>query len=110
LNDTHFEQHHVYRLEWQPGAEGHLSWWIDDEFIMSIGGQSMQELTGAKIPEEPMYLILNVALSHLWGMPEPCDSEHCSACWICYDCTNPGTRITTSNCCYVSAVSLKPTI
>ena len=41
--------------------------------------------------QEPMYIILNTAISHRWGMPEPCDHEHCSACWICYDCMNPGT-------------------
>jgi hypothetical protein len=36
-----------------------------------------------------MYLVLNTAISHQWGFPEPCDREHCSACWQCYDCTNP---------------------
>lgn len=40
-----------------------------------------------------MYLIMNTAISHQWGMPEPCDVAHCSTCWHCYDCTNPGTRM-----------------
>jgi hypothetical protein len=37
-----------------------------------------------------MYLILNTAISHRWGMPEPCPIETCSMCWRCYDCTNQG--------------------
>ncbi len=40
-----------------------------------------------------MYLILNVALSHNWGMPEPCPVDSCSACWVCFDCKNPGTYV-----------------
>ena len=41
--------------------------------------------------QEPMYLVLNTAISHRWGMPEPCPVDQCAACWHCYDCTNPGT-------------------
>jgi len=50
--------------------------------------------TGAMIPAEPMYLILNTAISHRWGMPEPCDIAHCPMCWRCYDCTNPDCQCT----------------
>ena len=69
-----------------------------------------------------MYLIMNTAISHQWGMPEPCDIAHCATCWRCYDCTNPGKGIGIlkdsavnsavndfkSNCCYyVSSDSLR---
>ena len=97
LEDTHFEEHHVYRLEWQPGTDGFLSWYIDDTFYMKIDGTSMHNLTGAHIPQEPMYLILNTAISHQWGMAEPCDHDHCSACWLCYDCTNPECQCSLPN-------------
>ena len=102
LNSSHFEQHHIYRLEWQPpnpavgplmkshgGEFGYLEWYLDGEFIFGIEGQSLEDLTGAMIPVEPMYLILNTAISHRWGMPEPCDAKNCAACWLCYDCINP---------------------
>lgn len=94
LFETHFEDHHTYRLEWQPGdsstsTPGYLEWWLDDEFIFGIEGDSLQELTGSEIPFEPMYMILNTAVSHRWGMPEPCPKDQCGACWICYDCLNP---------------------
>ncbi len=95
LESTHFEEHHTYRLEWQPGNSGdpsnpgYLQWWLDDEFILGIEGTSLQDLTGSEIPFEPMYLILNTAISHRWGMPEPCPKDTCGACWECYDCMNP---------------------
>lgn len=92
LNESHFSSQHIYRLEWQPGSSeggGYLEWYLDNEFIFGINGDSMAELTGAMIPTEPMYLILNTAVSHRWGFPEPCDIAHCPVCWRCYDCTNP---------------------
>jgi len=95
LDDTHFDNHHVYRIEWQPGpTNGYLDWYLDDELVFGINGNSLQELTGSMIPQEPMYLILNTAISHRWGMPEPCDIAHCPMCWRCYDCTNPDCQCT----------------
>jgi hypothetical protein len=41
-----------------------------------------------------MYLILNTAISHRWGMPEPCPVETCPMCWRCFDCLNPGNIFT----------------
>ncbi len=64
--------------------------YLDGELVLGIPGASLQERTGALIPVEPMYLILNTAISHRWGMPEPCPKDQCAACWVCYDCTNPG--------------------
>jgi len=89
LNETHFDDHHLYTLDWQPGPQGYLYWYLDDELILGIDGLSIQKRTGAMIPMEPMYLILNTAISHRWGMPEPCPVASCSSCWRCYDCTNP---------------------
>ena len=92
LNRTHFESAHVYRVEWEPGPKGFIDFWVDDTFIFGIDAVSLRNRTGSMIPEEPMYIILNVALSHNWGFPEPCDPLTCSACWACYDCTNPACQ------------------
>eukprot|EP00598_Pedospumella_elongata_P002282 CAMPEP_0184971486 /NCGR_PEP_ID=MMETSP1098-20130426/3712_1 /TAXON_ID=89044 /ORGANISM="Spumella elongata, Strain CCAP 955/1" /LENGTH=503 /DNA_ID=CAMNT_0027493617 /DNA_START=31 /DNA_END=1542 /DNA_ORIENTATION=- len=89
LKATHFKKHHKYTLEWQPGPAGYLHWYLDDVPLLGIKGASLEKLTGAMIPEEPMYLILNTAISHRWGFPEPCPADSCSACWHCFDCTNP---------------------
>ena len=72
LEDTHFESQHVYRVEWQPGENGYLYWYLDDELLLGIDGKSLHEKTGSMIPVEPMYMLFNIAVSHRWGMPEPC--------------------------------------
>lgn len=92
LEDENFMEPHKYRLEWQPGPHGYLHWYLDSDYLFGIEASALQEATGAIIPEEPSYIILNTAVSHVWGFPEPCDGidkPTCSACWECYDCTNP---------------------
>jgi len=82
----------ICRLEWEPDVEdGYLQWYLDNELVFSIDAAAL-EATGSQIPLEPMYLILNTAVSHSWGFPEPCDIEQCSACYNCYDCTNPACQ------------------
>ena len=81
LLDMHFEDFHKYRLEWLAGDEGYLKWYLDDKFLFGIGANALNE-TGAMIPEEPMYLILNTAVSSTWGFPSPCP-EGCPC--SCYD-------------------------
>ena len=61
--------------------------------MLGIDAGTLKNVTGAIIPEEPMYIILNTAISHRWGMPEPCDVSTCDMCWQCYDCTNPGMYV-----------------
>lgn len=39
LSDTHFEELHTYRLDWQPsgnGTKGYLKWLLDDKLLYSI--------------------------------------------------------------------------
>ena len=89
LEETHFKQQHIYRLEWQPGDEGYLDWYLDDDFLFGIDDSSLAQRTGATIPFEPMYLIINTAMSHQWGFPEPCKTDACAACYHNYDCSDP---------------------
>ena len=42
-------------------------------------------MTGAKVPDEPMYLLLNTAMSSTWGFPAPCPAG-CDC--DCHDCKN----------------------
>jgi hypothetical protein len=67
------------------GAEevgGYIKWYLDDEFLYSIDTMTLAK-TGAIIPQEPMYVILNTALSSTWGFPSPCP-ENCPC--DCFDC------------------------
>lgn len=67
LQDEHFQSHHIYRLEWQPGdaegGDGYLEWYLDGKLLLGIEGSSLKNLTGSLVPVEPMYLVFNTAVS-----------------------------------------------
>jgi beta-glucan synthesis-associated protein KRE6 len=67
----------------------HCCRYIDDKFIYGIDGLALN-VSGATIPLEPMYLILNTAMSSTWGFP---DSKDCprprDGSPSCYDCRDP---------------------
>jgi hypothetical protein len=83
----------THRLEWEPDTpeqEGFLRWFLDDALVLQVDAATLRQAgTGARIPAEPLYLVLNTAVSHSWGFPEPCDIAECAACYQCYDCTHP---------------------
>ena len=83
LDDTHFDDFHNYRLEWST-AKGNesLTWFLDDELVFHMPPEAL-ELTGAKMPDEPMHILLNTAVSSTWGFPAPCPPG-CDC--TCYDC------------------------
>ncbi len=73
LDDSYFESFHKYTLEWQPpsvskGHAGYISWYHDGKLLLHLEGASIEQLTGAQIPAEPMYMILNIAMSQDWGL------------------------------------------
>ena len=89
LNTSHFEKHHIYRIEWEPpslnGTGGYLKWFTDNEYVFGVYGDTLS-LMQTEIPSEPMYFILNTAVSSHWGFPQPCP-EGCKC--SCYECGNP---------------------
>lgn len=89
LNATHYEQQHIYRVEWEPPADdgtgGYIKWFTDGELIYGVQGSSL-DIMQTEIPSEPMYLIMNTAVSSSWGFPVPCpDNCDCD----CFECGNP---------------------
>lgn len=79
---THFLDQHIYRLEWESGPEGYIAWYLDNEFVYRIATPALMN-TEALMPEEPMYLLFNTAISYTWGFPTPCP-EGCPC--SCFDC------------------------
>jgi beta-glucanase (GH16 family) len=79
LNESYFGNMHRYRLEWELPADaeesnnytesyGYLRWFLDDEFVLEIKGEGLNTSgTGSEISSEPMYLLLNTAISSQWG-------------------------------------------
>lgn len=86
LNASHFENMHVFRLEWQPGDDGYIRWYMDDEFRFGIDAAGLKEQQQAHIPNEPSYVILNTAISTSWGFPNP--PPGCTE----YDCKDPAKQ------------------
>lgn len=89
IDESFFDQMNKYRVEWEPpseeGGDGYIKWYLNGKFLYGISGQSLN-FTGASIPSEPMYLIMNTASSSSWGFPVPCP-EGCDC--ECYECGNP---------------------
>lgn len=83
LEKSHFSYFHTYRLEWKSGPQGYLRWYLDGTFIYSVESDFALNKTDAKLPDEPMYIIFNTALSSTWGFPQPCPVG-CKC--DCYDC------------------------
>ena len=89
LNKTHYVDQHIYRVEWEPpeedGTGGYIKWYTDGDLIFGMSGSSL-DIMQTEIPSEPMYLLMNTAVSSSWGFPTPCpDNCDCS----CYECGNP---------------------
>lgn len=101
LTPSHFHTMHTFRLEWQPGPGGRLDWFTKDYRVNStysitgdgngqdwVHAYSIKDaslnLTGAQIPIEPSYLIMNTGISSTWGFPYNVPP----GCAKCYDCEN----------------------
>ena len=70
ITDGHFQNYHTYRLEWST-TEGHkhLSWFLDGEKVFHMPPEAL-ELTGAKMPDEPMHIAEHGRSTR--GLPAPC--------------------------------------
>mmetsp|Transcript_31418 Transcript_31418/g.34785 ORF Transcript_31418/g.34785 Transcript_31418/m.34785 type:complete len:647 (+) Transcript_31418:99-2039(+) len=89
LNASYFEKPHIYRLEWEVPTDhtnGYIRWYLDSELILSIDGSGIDAAgLGSEISSEPMYLILNTAISKQWGFPKkcplncPCKNYNCNS-------------------------------
>jgi beta-glucanase (GH16 family) len=53
LLPSHFNDQHIYRVEWKSGKDGYVVWYLDDVFVYRINAPAL-DLTGAIMPEEPM--------------------------------------------------------
>ncbi|KAE9132728.1 hypothetical protein PF010_g3067 [Phytophthora fragariae] len=75
----------AYQLEWVTGDNGYLRWMIGSHPIFEIPAEAVVDTPqgGSKpnpqltFPEEPSYIILNVALSAAWGTYPPNPGKPC---------------------------------
>ena len=89
INEDYYNKQNIYRVEWDPPTpgmqDGYVRWYLNNKFLFGIEGHSLN-LTGASIPSEPMYMIMNTAVASTWGFPAPCP-EGCDC--KCFECGNP---------------------
>uniref|UniRef100_A0A7S4T845 GH16 domain-containing protein n=1 Tax=Alexandrium monilatum TaxID=311494 RepID=A0A7S4T845_9DINO len=98
LPQSAFTGQHVYRMEWKTGPNGYLLFTLDGkkqfyinatvitkDMPISRNNDPIGTMLGRQIPEEPMYIILNVDMSMNWGWQ---DCEH-GKCGCCTDCSDP---------------------
>ena len=74
LDERHFNSKHKYRVEWklpeegENSTDGYLRWFIDGQFAYEINGTGIVDAgVGGTISSEPMYIIINTAISKQWG-------------------------------------------
>lgn len=75
----------TYQLEWVTGPTGYVRWMLDGHPIFEIPASAMvnppQDSNNSNpikvMIEEPMYLIINVALSSTWGATPPNSPRAC---------------------------------
>ncbi|RLN92138.1 hypothetical protein BBJ28_00022866, partial [Nothophytophthora sp. Chile5] len=83
LESNAFMAYHLYRLDWMPGPEGYIRWWLDGNFLFEIPGSALNKWEGdvppRQIPVEPSYLILSTAISEKFS--PPCSGQICDSLW-----------------------------
>ncbi|DBA01290.1 TPA: hypothetical protein N0F65_001795 [Lagenidium giganteum] len=83
LEPNSFDQFHLYQLDWSPGPQGYIRWWLDNNFLFEIPGSSLNVWSGnippRMVPVEPSYLILSTAVSEKFS--PPCEGQICDSLW-----------------------------
>ncbi|TYZ59537.1 hypothetical protein PybrP1_003455 [[Pythium] brassicae (nom. inval.)] len=83
LESNAFLSYHLYQLDWSPGPEGYIRWWMDGNFLFEIPGSALsvwsQGIPPRQVPVEPSYLILSTAVSEKFS--PPCDGQICDSLW-----------------------------
>ncbi|ETW06376.1 hypothetical protein H310_02652 [Aphanomyces invadans] len=83
LDSNSFKNYHLYSLEWLPGEDGYIRWWLDGNFLYEIQGAALNKwvdgIPPRKIPVEPSYLIISTAVSEKFS--PPCDGQLCASLW-----------------------------
>lgn len=70
IDKSYFSGMKTFRLEWQPGDDGYIHWYVDNVFRFGVEQASLTE-EKTQIPTEPSYVIINTAVSSSWGFPNP---------------------------------------
>jgi len=89
LFEDHFEKPHIYRVEWEPPSDvhdGYIHWFLDGSLVLAINGTGVEAAgLGGEVSSEPMYILLNTAISKQWGFPAHCPEGCACKEFDCHD-------------------------
>eukprot|EP00934_Nitzschia_sp_Nitz4_P001055 Nitzschia sp. Nitz4//scaffold152_size53828//42992//44854//NITZ4_006750-RA/size53828-augustus-gene-0.93-mRNA-1//1//CDS//3329537226//1055//frame0 len=89
VSDDFYENFKKFRLEWEPPTEsgegGYIKWFVDGHLTTAVYGDDLQKTSQTEIPSEPMYLVMNLAVSKDWGFPDAYFKNCPKKCWSCLD-------------------------
>eukprot|EP01096_Ripella_sp_DP13-Kostka_P017676 TRINITY_DN9148_c0_g1_i1.p1 TRINITY_DN9148_c0_g1~~TRINITY_DN9148_c0_g1_i1.p1 ORF type:complete len:470 (+),score=174.18 TRINITY_DN9148_c0_g1_i1:52-1410(+) len=79
IEENFYSDFHVYRVEWEP--DSYIRWLIDGQLQIEITADALKAKSSDGTPEnsvgrrmipvEPLYIIMNLALSNDWAPPSP---------------------------------------
>lgn len=58
---------------------------MDGKLVTAVYGDDLQATSQSEIPSEPMYLVMNLAVSKDWGFPDAYFKDCPKKCWSCLD-------------------------
>jgi hypothetical protein len=67
------------------GYGGYLKWFVDGQLVTAVYGDDLQQTSQTEIPSEPMYMVMNLAVSKDWGFPDAYFLNCPKKCWSCLD-------------------------
>ena len=82
LLDDAYANNHKYRVDWEDGEDGFVRWYFDDVPLYEMSSKTLRSYGSTPsrlISEEPMYLILNTAVSPKFSAP--CSGGPCDSIW-----------------------------
>lgn len=90
LSDDFYQDFHKFRVEWEPpqddsGYGGYIKWFVDEKLVTAVYGDNLEAISQSEIPSEPMYLVMNLAVSKDWGFPDAYFKDCPKKCWSCLD-------------------------
>jgi len=91
LTQDFFEEYHTFRMEWEPPSDtndnhgGYVQWFVDNQLVSAVYGDDLRATSKTEIPTEPMYLVMNLAVSRDWGFPNATLKNCTKECYSCHD-------------------------
>ncbi|KAJ0397503.1 hypothetical protein ATCC90586_003768 [Pythium insidiosum] len=52
LDPNAFDSYHLYQLDWSPGPDGYIRWWLDGNFLFEIPGSALNSQMSSRLDHQ----------------------------------------------------------